>query len=433
MEAESGVLGSVLLDQDAISRCDGLTPESFYDRRNAELFRHLLDMHRERKPMDALTIGEYLKKQNAVDKVGGYDRLIELQDATLVPNHISHYCDIVREKAEYRALIQECGETIENALSGASKPSSIRDALMVKLMAETPSEGNADAVGAILKEWDEATQGNIRCLPTPYPDLDRRTGGIRFGMNTLFCGRTKAGKSMFLASWYNKLGEMGIPIMAVPIEDKEKITLKRMAANLGGYNMTELDTGFRWVTVNGRWEKTPVRQDVRDLAKDCLKKVSEYPVHFYDKRCSPDELYTQAVRFKEKYGIQGMFLDGAKDLRRPSGKYNDTGFDEEISQNVCGIAEDLDVAVVSVHHLKKIPKDELIDEGHIRGSGNIVSDSRAVYALQSYGLEQIGVLCSYNEDGYLTTRAFECLVGNHGASGRVVLDSDLGKCRFWPV
>ena len=132
-----------------------------------------------------------------------------------------------------------------------------------------------------------------------------------------------------------------------------------------------------------------------------------------------------------------MFIDGAKDLLRPSGKYGDVGFDEEISQQMCAIAEELNIAVIAIHHLTKLGDDERITVNHIRGSGNIVGDSRAVYALQSSGIEGLladkGYHPSYDENGRLKTRIFECLSNNHGGTGMKALDTDLNRCQFYEL
>ena len=101
-EAERGVLGSILLDPTGSidkSLARRMRAESFYDRRHQLLFEQLVDMSQANIPMDAVTIGQWLKEHDALDKVGGYDYLVELQDSTLVPAHVEHYCDIVQEKS----------------------------------------------------------------------------------------------------------------------------------------------------------------------------------------------------------------------------------------------------------------------------------------------------------------------------------------------
>jgi replicative DNA helicase len=117
-EAERGVLGSILLDPgSAIDKClaKRLRSESFYDRRHQALFDSMVEMSQANTAMDAITIAEWLKSTNALEKVGGYDYLVQLQDSTMVPAHVEYYCEIVLEKHLYRRLIEHSSEVIDNA------------------------------------------------------------------------------------------------------------------------------------------------------------------------------------------------------------------------------------------------------------------------------------------------------------------------------
>ena len=85
IEAERGVLGSILLDpRNSLDKLVALNVklESFYDQRHQTLFGQLLEMSLTTAAMDAITIGQWLKEKKVLEKVGGYDYLVELQDST---------------------------------------------------------------------------------------------------------------------------------------------------------------------------------------------------------------------------------------------------------------------------------------------------------------------------------------------------------------
>ncbi len=96
----------------------------------------------------------------------------------------------------------------------------------------------------------------------------------------------------------------------------------------------------------------------------------------------------------------------------------------------------MDIAIISIYHLTKLAHDELIRSNHIRGSGNITSNSRLVYALQGdkngASLDQYFNAKPLNltEDGYCNTRVLECIDNNHAETGMTWLDCDLGLCSF---
>ena len=426
LSAEKGVLGSILYDCDKIHDVR-IRREWFTNQTHRNIWDAMIDITNSKKVWDVLLFVEYLKREGLLSKCGGYEYLSELQDPVYSLPHLSAYCRDVEETFNLRNEIAIFNEAIETARGGASASDDVIAALMKKPIERSFSNDD------IFKDWKMAQSGERVTIPTPYPSIDRQTGGIRQGMVTIFTGRSKSGKSMFLAHWYNFLGQQGIPILSVPLEDKREITIKRMAANVGNYSNSVLDAGGRFVRVNDGWQWDPVKDYEIKKGVECIKRVSEYPVHFWDRKCTPKQLRGIAIRYKKKHDIQAMFVDGAKDLLRPSGKYGDVGFDEEISQNLCAIAEELDIAVIAVHHLTKLQEEERISVNHIRGSGNIVSDSRAVYALQS-NVDGLVVSQNYDlefdEEGRSKMRVFECLSNNHGGVSHKCLVADLGRCQF---
>jgi len=422
-EAERGVLGSILLDPiNAINKAKdiGVKPEWFYDRRNALLFGNLIQMDSDRS--DAITIADKLKDSGNLERIGGYEYLIELQDDTIVPGHLSHYSQIVKDKYLYRRQIEICSAAIDRAYRCESVPEDVISSMMDldqrddRLMTDEQ----------IVENWRNAMDGKYATVPLPFDRVNHFMGGIRIGMNTILCGRSGSGKSMFLANWYVFLGKLGVPILVFPFEDQFEVTKTRMAASLGGYNWAKLQNGGEYVTYNGerKWVKS-TEADIHK-GKECLERINLMPVYFDQMRGTVNDVRERVVRSKAKHGIKAAFFDGFKDFSRPSGTYSDVGGDEELSQKISDMASKEDIATVTIHHLTKVPDGDAITPLNIRGSGNLVSDARAVLALQNSGFEQLGVL-DYDED----TRVLDLIKSNHSRLGRLKLTADLAKCRYY--
>lgn len=427
-KSEMGMIGTVLLDAESFYKIN-LKPEHFFKKKNRLLWESICSFWNIETNPDSGTFANYLEKNGDLEKLGGYEYLSKCQDEATVSAYSEFYSKQIIDAYNRREQIAICSEAIDNAYNGTD----IADGTIAKLMGKA-KEYEYD-VQNVKDKWDMARKGEIRAIPTPYPNLDKLTGGVRQGMVTIFTGRSKSGKSMFLSHWYNYLGKMNISTLCVPLEDKYEITISRMASNFGNLNLNELDRGGRTILVNGKPTWDEISEKHLNHGYNCIDHVSKYPIHFYDKKCTPQQLRGVAIRMKKKHDIQVMFIDGAKDLLRPTGKYNDVGFDEEISQQLCLIAEELNIAVVSVHHLTKISDDDRISVNNIRGSGNIVGDSRAVYALQSNGISGLltekGFDVVYDhETGRQKNRIFECLVNNHGSTGMIPLIAELDKCQF---
>ena len=428
--SEKALIGSVLFEPSKFYNLN-ISKEWFFNKPHQWIWEAIEEIATTTPSWDPVMLAQKMDDKQLLSKVGGLDYLLGLQDHHINPHYSQSYAKDVEKAFNLRKELETLHEAIETVHNGDS----CADDVIARLMAKPIERKYSNDV--IFDEWRRAQEGDRSTIPTPYPSIDRQSGGVRQGMVTLFTGRSKSGKSMFLAHWYNFLGQQNIPILVVPLEDKREITIKRMASNFGNYDNSQLDAGGRFVSVDDGWVWDPVKDHQIETAVECVNHVSKYPVHFWDRKCTPKQLRGIAIRYKRKHDIRALFIDGAKDLLRPSGKYGDVGFDEEISQQLCAIAEELDIAVVAVHHLTKISDEERITVNHIRGSGNIVSDSRAVYALQSSGISASLVArnypITYDEEGNSKMRLFECLSNNHGGTSSKCLEADLPCCQFKEV
>jgi len=113
LEAELGVLGSILLKPDVCDEISSvLREEDFFDETHQLLFRHMLEMHTAGKRIDVTLLVDHLKKAGDFDKIGGAAFLARVSQ--VVPNaaHAKYYANIVREKSVYRAVINASTEIL---------------------------------------------------------------------------------------------------------------------------------------------------------------------------------------------------------------------------------------------------------------------------------------------------------------------------------
>jgi replicative DNA helicase len=436
--AEKGILGSILFEpQQSIKIClrNNLGSEDFYDRRNQLIYEQIIKMHHSRRAMDAITISQWLSDSKHLDNIGGFDYLVDLQDTSVIPSNCETYISIIKEKSSLRKLIIAGSEIVDSSYNcfPAEEVCSKAKVQLLNAFSKSTEKNKTSAINRIMQEVEDGINGVNNAIPTPFEEMDLITGGLRRKMVTLFTGRSKSGKSMLKAAWLNVLGKKNIPFLDFCFEDGEDITKKRMASNLGNFEMS-LFTGRKSYLKNGCVESVPITKDELKMLAYYLSEVERLPIYFHERKCFANELKGICADYVDEYNIQGAFVDGNKDIKRNPGCYNDTGTDEEISQTQTEIAKELNIAIIPIMHLTKIPYDQIITEGAIRGSGNIVSDSRAVYALQNYGIEseaeRAGKVINRNEYGNMTTRRFDCIVNNHGQSARIWIESDLGRCQF---
>ena len=116
LEAEAGVLGSLMLTPDA---CDDivsiLRPEDFYDEAHAIIYRHMMELHSKGEKVDLLLLRERLAASGDDEMVGGAARLAEIFTSVPHAAHVQYYAQIVRNKATARNLITTCSELLNDA------------------------------------------------------------------------------------------------------------------------------------------------------------------------------------------------------------------------------------------------------------------------------------------------------------------------------
>ncbi|MBN2161927.1 MAG: replicative DNA helicase [Pontiellaceae bacterium] len=385
-EAERGVLGSILLDPSgAIDKClaKRLSADSFYDRRHQALFEQMVDMSQSNKPMDAITIAEWLKDHNALDKVGGYDYLVQLQESTLVPAHVEFYCDIVQEKKLYRRLIESSSEIIDAAYKGESEASilvSEAEAALFKL-SEHGSEQNfkwKESVRSAFEEIENMDPNQIVTgVTTGLVDLNKHIGGLHNTDMIVLAARPAMGKTSLALNIAENaaLGIHGdpVPVGVFSLEMSREQLVKRMLfcnARLGQHKL------------KGR-KLTAGEHAQLMSAVDRLQKANIY----IDDTPGLEavEMRSRARRMKSRYGIGLIVIDYLQLMNYT--KFAKDGRQREtmaISGAVKAMAKELDVPVIVLSQLSRAAEstgDNIPKLSHLRDSGAIEQDADMVWLL----------------------------------------------------
>src|SRR5687768_7804479 len=111
IEAEQSVLGSLLIDRDAVIEvADFLRPQDFYRQAHGTIYGAILDLYERREPVDIVTVSETLERGEALEQVGGSAYLTSLINLTPTAVNAIHYGRIVERKAVLRNLIAAAGK-----------------------------------------------------------------------------------------------------------------------------------------------------------------------------------------------------------------------------------------------------------------------------------------------------------------------------------
>jgi replicative DNA helicase len=187
LEAESSVLGGILLENDAINRVlESVSPDDFYRESHRKIFRAMIELTDRSEPVDIITLSEFIKSKGELEAVGGSAYPASLNSLVPTAANIAYYARIVREKAILRHLINAATEiatrgfdeqqNVDEFLDQAEKVIFDISEKKIKSSFSTVGEMMKDSIKMVerLYERKELVTG----VPTGFKDLDKLTAGL---------------------------------------------------------------------------------------------------------------------------------------------------------------------------------------------------------------------------------------------------------------
>src|SRR5579862_3706390 len=134
LDAEQAVLGSILIDKNAIYRvADLLTPPDFYSPANEKIFDVILTLHSKGQPIDVMSVTTFLKEKDRLAGVGGSAYLADLTNQVTTASHVAHYAEIVKKNKIMRDLIRASAEITEEAFDSGRELDDLMDIVEKKI------------------------------------------------------------------------------------------------------------------------------------------------------------------------------------------------------------------------------------------------------------------------------------------------------------
>jgi replicative DNA helicase len=204
LEAEQGVIGSILLDNEVLHDIiPVLKANHFYRDTHQILYRTIRDLYDQAKALDSITLEEELRRRGELERVGGVETILEILDSVPHSANARYYAQIVREKAIARELIESANEILRegysNSLSAEDLLASAEQRIFA--IAEDQVAGDtielkdviADAMARI--DMRVAAKHPITGVSTGFLDLDEITGGFQGAQLVILAARPSMGKT----------------------------------------------------------------------------------------------------------------------------------------------------------------------------------------------------------------------------------------------
>jgi replicative DNA helicase len=383
IEAEIAVLGSILLDKSLIDVAgEKLKPEHFYRKEHQLIFKSILELYNEDKPVDLISLTDCLKKKGELKKIGGSSFLSSLVSAIPTPANIEHYASIVREKATLRELIDVSNDITNRCYVGKEDGSKILDKAEQQIfnIAQQKIASDFVSIKELISDSIELAEKlskkkeYITGLPTGFKDLDTRTSGLHPSELVIVAGRPSMGKTSLALNIARNVAVIEKKSVAIfSLEMSKEQVVQRLLCVEARVDSHKLRTGF---LAEEDWPKLTMGAGA----------LFEAPLFIDDSSTlNALELRAKARRLKSKEDIALIVLDYIQLMSAEISAQNRQQEIAEISRALKGLARELKIPIIAVSQLSR--RVETRGESHrpilsdLRESGALEQDADVVMLL----------------------------------------------------
>jgi len=381
IEAEMSVLGAMILDNEVISLVIPILNKlCFYKTAHQELYQAIVDVYDKGQPVDLVVLREELKKRSLLEKIGGVEYLMELEESVPTIGNVEYYANIVREKAIKRNLIEVAATIQKQSFEESTDTEHLLDASERAIFDITQKKFNTAStkLNEILKETFSRIenlhdrQSRLTGLSAGFYDLDDLTCGLQPSELIIVAARPSMGKTSIVLNIVEHVGVVEKkPVVIFSLEMSAQQVAQNMLCSHARIDAHKLRMGF---LDDKQWS---------DLSYG-LGSLSEAPIFIDD---TPGltvlEIRAKARRLKAQYDIQLVAVDYLQ-LMESSRAENRQQEISVISRGLKSLARELKIPVIAVSQLNRSVESR---EGHrprmsdLRESGSLEQDADVIALL----------------------------------------------------
>ena len=253
IEAEQAVLGSMLLDKDAIIEAmNNLKPDDFYREENKLIFSAMLSLYGRAEPIDMITVKDELVSLGKLEVCGGLEYIAELSDKVPTTANADQYIKIVEEKSILRSLIKTSNELIELGYDQTLEVDEIIEKAeknVFNLLKNRNQKGYTPIKEVLIETFAQIERlynqkEGITGVPTGFIDVDNKTAGLHGGELILIAARPAMGKTAFALNIATHAAvRANIPVAIFSLEMPKEQLVNRMLASETLIDSNKLRTG----------------------------------------------------------------------------------------------------------------------------------------------------------------------------------------------
>jgi replicative DNA helicase len=378
LDAERSVLSALLLDARAfIDVAEEVRAEDFYHPAHQTLFRAMVSLHEEQRPVDLVTLSDHLTTRKQLDAVGGPVFLAEIADFEATAAHVVHHARIVREKAVKRRLIHVATDVVESVYEEEGSAGELLDAAESRIFEISRSQSRSsfrslqdemeptfDYVEAIMSR-----AGALTGIPTGFADLDEMTGGLQNGELVILAARPSMGKTaLALNIARNAAMDHQKQVAVFSLEMTTRALVLRLLSSEAAVDFSVFRSKYVPTRDFTRLSQAGTRLAAAEIWIDDSGSLTIL------------EIKAKCRRMKADRGLDLVILDYLQ-LAHADGRRERKDLEiAEISQGLKALAKELSIPVVALSQLNRGPEQRDPDKrrpnmGDLRESGAIEQDA----------------------------------------------------------
>lgn len=383
LEAEMGVLGSLIIDPDAIVQVDEfLQSEHFYRDAHQAIYSAIMRIYRRHEVADYVTLCDELQRTNKLQAIGGEGYISGLINHVPTSGNATYYGHIIERQWLFRELIKTGSDIVARAYDEDETTLAYAEGTIYKLSqgaVKKPIVSHKDAVSRYLENMmamhERNQRGIITGVPTGFKYLDKKLGGLRDDDLIILAARPAVGKTSLALNIADNAVRQGYQVGFFSMEMSEQQIMQRWFAMEAGIDQMKLRDAR---LSDEEWEQLFSAGKRLEQLEGCL---------WIDDTCglSSTAMRSKARRMKAEHGLDLIIVDYlqlGKAANEDGHKYENRRLEvEEVCRSLKYLARELHIPVFSLAQLSRAVEaraDKVPQLSDLREAGGIEADADVV-------------------------------------------------------
>ncbi|MDP2641573.1 MAG: replicative DNA helicase [Candidatus Yanofskybacteria bacterium] len=383
IEAEMSLLGSLMLDKDAITKvADFLSPQDFYQGAHQTIYEIMEELFDKGDPIDLLSVSGRLREKGKLEAIGGQAYLTQMMNTVPTASHVQAYAKTVQKKRLLRDLISASYDISSMGYDETEDPEVLLDRAEGRIFTIAQRSVSRNFIW-VKEELEEAFEridrlskheGTTRGVPSGFADMDNMLSGFQKSDLVILAARPSLGKSSLAMDIARRVAvHHKIPVGVFSLEMSKDQLVDRLLASQGKVDLWKIRTGK--LSSHGS-------ENDYERIQEAMGVLSEAPIFIEDTSSQNVlQMRAQARRLQANHGLGLLIIDYLQLIEPRNSQASPVQQVTEISRSLKGLARELNIPVLALSQLSRAVEQRSPQRprlSDLRESGSLEQDADVV-------------------------------------------------------